>query len=214
MMTFWSILLLSVEVTAIAVTVSSLVGVPLGLWMGLAQFRGRAIVSALVRTGMAMPPVVVGLLIYMLLSRSGPLAQLEWLFTPQAMILAQIVLALPFVVGITMSSVEAVPKALWEQTRTLGASNWQCRWTVMQEARQGILLAIAAAAGRSISEVGAVLMVGGNIEGHTRVLTTAIVLETGKGNFEFALALGGALLAFALVINVLIMRLHGGRDFA
>jgi tungstate transport system permease protein len=213
-MQFWSILSLSVEITAVAVLVSSLAGVPLGLWLGLSRFPGKGVAVALVRTGMAMPPVVVGLVIYILLSRSGPLASLEWLFTPRAMILAQIVLALPFVVGITMASVDAVPKALGEQTRSLGASDWQCRWTVMQEARQGILLAVAAAAGRSISEVGAVLMVGGNIEGHTRVLTTAIVLETGKGNFEFALALGGALLAFALVINVLIMRLHGGRELA
>jgi tungstate transport system permease protein len=213
-MQFWPIVWLSLRVTATAVFVSSIVGVPIGLWLGLSRFRGKAAIAAVIRTGMAMPPVVVGLLLYILLSRSGPLAALDWLFTPQAMILAQIVLALPFVVGITMSALEALPADLHEQVKSLGASDWQCRWTLMKEARQGVLLAVAAALGRSISEVGAVLMVGGNIQGHTRVLTTAIVLETGKGNFELALALGGALLVFALVINILILSLHGGRESA
>jgi tungstate transport system permease protein len=157
------------------------------------------------------PPVVVGLLLYLLLSRSGPLAVLGWLFTPAAMIAAQVILALPPVVGITMSSVAAVPGELLPQLRSLGATEGQVRWTVLREARRGVLLAVAAAFGRSMSEVGAVLIVGGNIQGHTRVLTTAIVLETGKGNFGFALALGGALLALAPVVNVLILRLHGSR---
>jgi len=160
---------------------------------------------------MGLPPVVVGLVLYMLFSRSGPLAGLGWLFTPQAMIVAQVILALPFVVGITMASVAAVPGALLPQLRSLGATERQVRWTVLREARHGVLLAVAAAFGRSISEVGAVLIVGGNIQGHTRVLTTAIVLETSKGQFGFALALGGALLALALLVNVLILRLHGGQ---
>ena len=165
----------------------------------------------MIHTGMALPPVVVGLLLYLLLSRSGPLASLGWLFTPQAMITAQTILALPFVIGITSSSVSAVPCELGEQIKSLGASHWQCRWAILREARPGILLAVAAAFGRSVSEVGAVLIVGGNIESHTRVLTTAIVLETNKGNFELALGLGAVLLSVALLVNFLILRLQGNR---
>jgi tungstate transport system permease protein len=206
----WPIVVLSLQVTGTAVLASSVIGIPLGLCLGLSRFRGKWLVSATVHSGMALPPVVVGLLLYLMLSRSGPLAVLDWLFTPQAMILAQTILTLPFVVGITISSVEAIPKEFSDQIATLGASDWQCRWSVLREARRGILLAIAAAFGRSISEVGAVLMVGGNIQGHTQVLTTAIVLETGKGNFELALMLGLALLGIALLVNILILRLHGG----
>jgi tungstate transport system permease protein len=158
---------------------------------------------------MALPPVVVGLVVYLLLSRSGPLANLGWLFTPQAMILAQTVLALPWVIGITMSAVAAVPVELLLQVRSLGASLWQVRWALLREARQGVLLAVAAAFGRSISEVGAVMMVGGNIQGHTRVMTTAIMLETSKGQFGLALALGAWLLALALVANLVIVRAQG-----
>lgn len=124
------------------------------------------------------------------------------------MIVAQVILALPFVVGITMSSVAAVPRELPPQLRSLGATQWQILWTVLSEARYGVVVAVAAAFGRSISEVGAVLMVGGNIQEHTRVLTTAIVLETSKGRFEFALALGAALLALALLVNLVILRFH------
>jgi tungstate transport system permease protein len=208
---FWSILLLSLEVSGTAVVISSSIGVPLGAWIGFARFRGKPLVRAVVHTGMALPPVVVGLLLYVLLSRSGPLAFLEWLFTPQAMILAQTILALPFVLGVTIASVESIPSELPLQLTSLGASRWQCRWAILREARQGVLFAVAAALGRSISEVGAVLIVGGNIQGHTRVMTTAIVLETGKGHFELALALGAALLLVALSINLAIVRLHGGQ---
>ena len=129
------------------------------------------------------------------------------------MVLAQLILALPFVVGITMTSVASVPRDLMPQIRSLGATETQLRWTVLREARHGVLLAVAAAFGRSISEVGAVLIVGGNIQGHTRVLTTAIVLETSKGEFGLALALGAALLTLALLVNFLILRVHGGRAF-
>lgn len=213
-MQLWSVLLLSLQVTGVAVLASSVIGIPLGLCLGLSRFRGKWLASATIHTGMALPPVVVGLLLYLMLSRSGPLAVLDWLFTPQAMILAQTILTLPFVIGITMSSVQAIPTELSDQIKSLGASDWQCRWSVLREARQGILLAIAAGFGRSISEVGAVLMVGGNIQGHTQVLTTAIVLETGKGNFDVALTLGLALLGIALLVNVLILRLHGGMALA
>ncbi len=207
---FWSIVWLSLRVSGTAVLVSAVLGIPLGAWIGLSPSKWRTVLQPVIYTGMALPPVVVGLVLYILLSRSGPLAFLGWLFTPQAMILAQTVLALPFVVGITASSVASVPGELLLQVRSLGASAWQVRRTVLREARHGVLLAVAAAFGRSISEVGAVLIVGGNIEGHTRVLTTAIVLETSKGSFLFALALGAVLLSLALVVNILILRLHRG----
>jgi tungstate transport system permease protein len=205
----WSIVWLSLRVSSTAVIISALVGVPLGAWLGQAHFPGKRALAALIHTGMALPPVVVGLLVYLLLSRSGPLAELGWLFTPQAMILAQTLLAVPWTLGITMAAVAAVPAELHLQVRSLGASPWQARWTLIREARQGVLLAVAAAFGRSISEVGAVLMVGGNIHGHTRVLTTAIVLETGKGQFGLALALGAWLLALALLANLAIVRAQG-----
>ncbi len=208
---FWSIVWLSVRVSSCAVVISAAIGIPLGVWLGLSRFRGKRFVAALLHTGMALPPVVVGLVLYMLLSRTGPFGFAEWLFTPQAMILAQTVLALPFVVGITSSAVSAVSGDLITQIRAMGASHWQTRWTVLLEARGGVLLAVAAAFGRSISEVGAVIIVGGNIEGHTRVLTTAIVFETSKGEFTVALALGAVLLALALLVNISILRLHGAR---
>jgi tungstate transport system permease protein len=199
----------SLQVSGVAVLVSSLVGIPIGTWLGLTRSRVRGILAVMIQTGMALPPVVVGLCLYLLLSRSGPLGTWGWLFTLKAMILAQIILTLPFILGITMVSVAAVPPELFLQLRSLGASRWQARWTVLREARAGVALAVATALGRSLSEVGAVLMVGGNIEGHTRVLTTAIVLETSRGRFALALALGGVLLALALVANIAIIRLHG-----
>lgn len=208
---FWPIFWLSLEVSGVAVAISAAVGIPLGVWIGLAEFHGKTVVKALAHTGMALPPVVVGLVLYLLLSHSGPLGFLDWLFTPKAMILAQTILALPFVLGITIAAVGGVPVELSRQLTSLGATPGQCRWAVLREARQGVLLAVAAALGRSLSEVGAVLIVGGNILGHTRVMTTAIVLETGKGEFAFALCLGAALLGLALALNVAILRLHGGK---
>ena len=203
------ILWLSLIVASAAVFVASLVGLPLGLWLGRLNFRGRRAVWALVYTGMGFPPVVVGLLIYLLLSRSGPAGFLGWLYTPRAMVLAQVILDLPFVVGITMTAVAAIPQELHFQLRSLGASEWQAKWTLLRQARPGVVLAVATAFGRSISEVGAVWMVGGNIQEHTRVLTTAIILETGKGQFALALLLGSFLLSIALVVNVVILRFQG-----
>jgi tungstate transport system permease protein len=202
------IVLLSIEVSTLALLVSGLIGIPIGAWLGLASFRGRSIVRAAVNAGMGLPPVLVGLVVYLLLSRSGPLASLDWLFTPSAMILAQVILCLPLVIGITAAAVAAISPELRLQLRSLGASPWQIRAAIVREARPGILLALTAAFGRSTSEVGAVLMVGGNIEGHTRVLTTAVVLETGQGHFATALALGAWLLVLTLTANVVIVRLQ------
>lgn len=203
------IVLLSLEVSTFSVLIASIVGIPLGAWLGLSPSRHLPTIRLVVHTGMALPPVVVGLALYMLLSRSGPLAWLEWLFTIRAMILAQVILLLPFVVGITLSSVAAVPGELPTQLRSLGASDAQIRWTILNEARAGVVLAVAAAFGRSISEVGAMLIVGGNIQHHTRTLTTAIVLETSRGEFAFAMVLGVVLLAIAVIVNFCILRLQG-----
>jgi tungstate transport system permease protein len=205
----WPVVWLSLRVSGAALALAALLGVPLGAWLGLARFRGQRLLVALLYTGMGLPPVVVGLAVYLLLSRSGPLGFLGWLFTPEAMVLAQTIIALPLVAGITLSAVAAVPPELFQQVRALGASRRQARRAVLREARAGVAVALAAAFGRVISEVGAALMVGGNIQGHTRVLTTAIVLETGKGQFALALALAGWLLALALAANVAILGLQG-----
>jgi len=197
---------LTLVVSGAAVVIGSVIGVPLGAWLGLARFRGREVVVGLVHTGMALPPVLVGLLVYLALSRSGPLGAWGWLYTPRAMIVAQVILTLPLVVGITMNGVAAVPRELFDQVRGLGASIRQARRAILREARSAVGLAIATALGRSLSEVGAVLMVGGNSLGHTRVLTTAIVLETARGEFSTALALGAVLMSLALVVNFVILR--------
>jgi tungstate transport system permease protein len=205
----WPIAWRSLWVAGAAVLLAALAGVPLGAGLALARFRGKGLATALVHTGMGLPPVVVGLAVYLLLSRSGPLASLGWLFTPQAMVLAEAVIALPLVAGLTAAAVAAVPPDLYLQVRALGASRRQARRAVLREARPGVVVAVAAAFGRAVSEVGAALMVGGNIQGQTRVLTTAIVLETGKGQFALALALGGWLLALTLAVNLVVLRLQG-----
>lgn len=209
---FWSIVTLTLKVSGLAILFSALLGIPVGIWLGLSRGKLKTILRPFVHTGMALPPVLIGLVLYILLSHSGPLASLGWLFTVQAMILAQTLLALPFIVGITMTAVSAIPEEFTQQIQSLGASPRQIRWTILQEARSGVLLSVAAAFGRSISEVGAVLIVGGNILGETRVLTTAIVLETGQGEFGFALLLGAMLLLLALTVNVAILKLYGGRN--
>jgi tungstate transport system permease protein len=200
---------LSLRVAGTALLLATGIGVPLGAWLGLARFPGKQVLAAIIYTGMGFPPVVVGLLVYLLLSRSGPLASLEWLFTPSAMILAQTIIAAPIVAGLVMGAVAAVPHDLVRQVRSLGATSWQVRWAVLREARTGVLFAVLVAFGRIVSEVGAALMVGGNISGQTRVLTTAIVLETSKGEFGLALALGGWLVGLALMVNLAAMRLQG-----
>jgi tungstate transport system permease protein len=205
----WLIVGLSLRVTGTALLLSTIFGVPLGAWLGLSRFPGKGVITAVIYTLMGLPPVVVGLAVYLLLSRSGPLAFLIWLYTPQAMILAQTVIALPLVAGLVMGAVSSVPHELILQVRSLGATPWQVRWTVLREVRVGVLFALLAAFGRIISEVGAALMVGGNIQGQTRVLTTAIVLETGKGEFAMALALGGWLVTLTLMVNLAAMRLQG-----
>jgi tungstate transport system permease protein len=206
------VVLLSLRVSGVAVLLGVLIGLPVGVAVGLNRFRGRGIVVALIHTGFALPPVVVGLLVYMMLSRAGPAGGLELLFTPAAMVVAQAVLAAPYVAGITLAAVQAVPSDVRLQASALGASPRRALWTHLREARLGIGAAVVAGFGAVISEVGAVMMVGGNIAGETRVMTTAIVLETRRGNFATALALGGILLALAFAVNLLLTRAQQGRS--
>lgn len=210
----FEIVMLSLSVSGAALAISVVLGVPAGVLLGLTQFRGRGLAISTIYTGMAFPPVVIGLFVYLMLSRSGPLGSLGWdwipsLFTPQAMIMAQTIIAFPLVAGFTMAAVNGVDPALRLQVRALGASRWQTTWAVLEEARVGVIAAIVAGFGGIISEVGAVIMVGGNIEGRTRVLTTAIVLETGKGNFDMAIALSIILLGLAFITNAIVVRLQG-----
>jgi tungstate transport system permease protein len=201
------IVALTLRVTGTALLIATICGVPLGALIGLSRFRGKNVVRAVLYTGMGLPPVVVGLMTYLLLSRSGPLGSWSWLFTPNAMIAAQIVIALPLTVGLTMTSVESVNPELRRQIIALGATRSQTALTILTEARIGVTAAIVAAFGGIISEVGAVMLVGGNIAGQTRVLTTAIVLETRQGDFSLALALGVILLSITLIVNVALMKL-------
>jgi tungstate transport system permease protein len=208
------IILLSLLVSGVALGISVLIGVPLGMWIGLKRFIGRRLTAALLYTGMGFPPVVVGLFVYLLLSRTGPLGKLglEWipdLFTPGAMIIAQTIIAFPLVAGFTMAAVMAVNPLLRMQVLSLGATQRQAAIAVLREARTGVVVAIIAGFGSIISEVGAVMLVGGNIEGKTRVMTTAIVLETRQGHFELAIALGLVLLAISFVANLALMFLQG-----
>ena len=204
-----AIITLSLRVTGLALLLSMLGGVPLGAALGLSRTRLRGLVTALLYTGMGLPPVVVGLFVYLLLSRSGPLGAWGWLFTPSAMILAQTVITFPVVTSLTMTAVQGVDPALRVQVRALGATSRQEAWAVLLEARIGVVAAIVAAFGSIISEVGAVMLVGGNIAGKTRVLTTAIVLETRQGDFSLALALGVILLVLAFAANLAFLRLQG-----
>jgi tungstate transport system permease protein len=197
-------ILLSLRVSGVATLIAVLIGMPLGTFIGLRRFRGRALAVALVHTGFALPPVVIGLFVFMFLSRNGPAGDLQLLFTPAAMVIAQAVLATPYVTGITLAAVQAVPADVRLQAQALGASPWRAVLTHVREARLGLVAAVVAGFGAVISEVGAVMMVGGNIAGETRVMTTAIVLETRRGNFRTAVILGVVLLGIAFVVNVLL----------
>lgn len=200
---------LTLKVTGVALLLSILIGLPLGAGLGLReQVPAGGCLTPVIYTGMGLPPVVVGLTVYLLLSNQGVLGQFHWLFTPTAMIFAQTIIALPLMIGLTLTAVHAVDPIIRLQVRALGATRWQLIWAVLSEARIGVLAAIVAAFGAIISEVGAVMLVGGNIEHETRTLTTAIVLETRKGNFAFALALGAILLALAFAANFMMYHLE------
>jgi tungstate transport system permease protein len=197
----WRITLLSLEVSATATLLALAVGIPGGTLLALTRFPGRGLVGSLVYTGMGLPPVVVGLFVTILLWRNGLLGALELLYTPSAMVLAQLVIAAPIVTGLTLAAVQQIPERFRLQLLALGASRVQMTWVLIKEARLPMLAALMAGFGGVISEVGASMMVGGNIKGSTRVLTTATVLETGKGNFDVAIALSVILLAITFLVN-------------
>jgi tungstate transport system permease protein len=205
----WNIVLRSLYVTGVALFFSTIVGIPLGAWLGLCSFPGKRLVMVLIYTGMGFPPVVIGLFVYLLLSRSGPLGGLGWLFTPPAMILAQTIISFPLVAGFTMAAILGVDPHLRTQLISLGATPTQATLALLWEARIGVVVSLIAGFGSIISEVGAVMLVGGNIDGKTRVLTTAIVLETRRGVFDLAIALALILLAIMFLVNVMMLRLQG-----
>lgn len=204
----WAITWLSLQVSGTATLVSLLFGIPLGIVLAMIRFPGRAVTVALVNTGMGLPPVVVGLFVSIFLWRSGPLGFLELLYTPTAMVIAQVVIAFPIVAGLTMAAFQTLNPNLRLQLLGIGASRAQLLWLLCKEARLPLLAAVMAGFGGVISEVGASMMVGGNIRGQTRVLTTATVLETGKGNFEIAISLGLILLILTFAVNVLLTHIQ------
>ena len=197
----WQITWLSIQISAGATLFSLLLGIPAGAPLALSRFRGRAFVVSLVNTGMGLPPVVVGLFVTILLWRNGALGFLELLYTPTAMVTGQFVIAAPIVTGLTLAAVQQVPESFRLQMLGLGASGGQTVWVLLKEARLPMLAAVMAGFGGVISEVGASMMLGGNIKGSTRVLTTATVLETGKGNFDLAIALSLILLVITFLVN-------------
>jgi tungstate transport system permease protein len=198
----WEITLLSLKVSGLATTISLFIGLPLGTWLALGRFRGRGLSLSIVNTGMALPPVVVGLVVSILLWRSGPLGDLHLIYTPAAIVIAQTIIAAPVVTGLTVAALQALDPRLRLQILGLGASRWQMVVALWREARLPLLAALMAGFGSVISEVGASMMVGGNIRHQTRVLTTAIVLETGKGEFARAIALSIVLLLLAFLVNL------------
>ena len=202
------ITLLSLEVSGLATLISLVIGLGVAIPVALNTFPGKRLVIALLNTGMGLPPVVVGLFVTVLLWRSGPLGFLEILYTPGAMILAQAVIASPIIAGISLSALQHLPPGLRLQILALGASRPQMVWLLLKEARLPLLAAVMAGFGGVISEVGASIMVGGNIKGQTRVLTTATVMETSKGNFEVAFALSILLLALAFAVNAVLTHLQ------
>ncbi len=202
----------SLSVSATACVIACVLGLFLGAWLGVGRFAGRNALLTLLNTFLAVPSVVVGLVVYLLLSRSGPLGYLGWLFSFKAMVLAQALLVLPVVTALTRQAVEDVENAHGEQLRSLGARSMLRSLLLAWDERYALLTVIIASFGRAISEVGAVMIVGGNIDGFTRVMTTAIALETSKGDLPLALGLGLILLAVVLLLNVLIGLLRRWRE--
>ena len=195
---------LSIQISGVATLLSLVAGIPAGVGLALARFPGRGLLVALVNTGMGLPPVVVGLFVSIFLWRSGPLGAWELLYTPSAIVIAQFVIAAPIVTGLTIAAMQQLNPKLRLQFMGLGASRGQVLWLLMREARLPLLAAVMAGFGGVISEVGASMMVGGNLLGQTRVLTTATVLETGKGNFDIAIALSVILLALVFGVTYLL----------
>lgn len=198
LITVWT----SLYTSSVAIFLAALLGIPIGLWLGISRFRGRRILVTLLNTLMALPTVVVGLLLFGLLSRQGPLGNWGLLFTPAAMILGQMVLATPIVANYVHAAVIGADSRILPTLRSLGASSWQASLQLLRDIRFGVMAAVIAGFGRVIAEVGVAMMLGGNIRGTTRTMTTAIALETSKGEFAFGLSLGLILMAVALLVNL------------
>lgn len=210
----WAIVLLSLNVSLMAVLIAALIGMPLGAALAVGRFRGRRVVIILLNALMGLPPVVVGLLVYLMLSQSGPLGVLQLLYTPTAMIIAQVVLVTPIIAALTRQSVETLDAEYAEQLRSMGISRLASVPTLLWDGRLALLTALLAGFGRAIAEVGAVIIVGGNINHVTRVMTTTIALETSKGNLALALALGTILIGIAITVTaaVSLLALSGEQD--
>ena len=207
----WAIVLRSLAISAAATLLAMVVGVPLGYGLARGRFRGRTALLAMVNTGMGMPPVVIGLIVWLLLTRSGPLGGLDLIYTRRAMVLAQFLIATPLVIGFSAASVQALPPQLPDLLTSLGAGRLRTLWILSREAKLGLLAAVMAGFGAIISEVGAAMTVGGNLRDSTRVLTTAIVTETSRGNLPVALALGLVLLLLAFLVNLVLTALQQRR---
>jgi tungstate transport system permease protein len=202
------ITLLSLQISGTATLISLFIGISIGTSVALSRFPGRRMIVSLINTGMALPPVVVGLFVTILLWRNGPLGLLGILYTPTAMIIAQAIIATPIVMGITLAAIQQLPQKLRLQILALGATRLQMVWILIKEAKLPLLAAVMAGFGGVISEVGASIMVGGNIKGYSRVLTTATVMETSRGNFDIAIALGIILLLLAFFINLILTQIQ------
>ncbi len=196
----FQVMALTLTVSGIATAMSVALGVPLGLWLALKDFWGKQVLTSLVNFGMGLPPVVMGLVVSLFLWRYGPLGNLNLMYTPTAMIFTQAIIALPIVASLSLAAILSINQKLRWQLLSMGATPWQANWLLIKEARLGLMAAVIAGFGRIISEVGASMMVGGNIKGQTRVLTTAIVMEVGKGNYDIAIAISLILLLIAYSI--------------
>ncbi len=203
---------LSLRVALLATAIACALGIPFGLWLGTTAFAGRRLLLLVLNAALALPTVVIGLALYLLLSRHGPLGGLGLLFTWRAIVLAEIVLAFPIAAALSAAAVQSVDPRVRRTALTLGAGPWRAAWAVAREARLALLAAVAVAFGRVLSEVGAALIVGGNIRHETRTLTTAVTLATSQGHFAMAVALGLVLLALALTVNAMIQLLQGRGD--
>jgi len=208
----WDIMFLSIRVSGTATFLASLIGLPLGSYLGLRKFRGKKALTNLLNTFMGFPPVVMGLIIFLLLSRSGPLGELGLLYTTTAMIIAQLFLAIPIVIGTSKAAIESVDPALKETILSLGSKEYQLWWELTKESKKSIIAGVIVAFGQAISEVGAVIIVGGNIRWHTRTFTTAIVLQTRMGEFGMAIALGLVLIIITFILNYTLTHLQTKKD--
>lgn len=205
----WRVVWVSVSTSVMGLLIATPCAVLIGYLVATQLFPGRRVVIWLAQVSLSIPTVLIGLLLYLLLSRSGPAGELRWLFSQSGLIVGQVLIAVPVLVAFTLAAVQAADPRLAETATTLGASRWRVMWTVLREVRFGVMAAIINGFGRVISEVGCAMMVGGNIAGETRTITTAIALETSKGEFAQGIALGMVLIAIALAINAALLLLQG-----